>query len=192
MANVTQATLLTRLKTMLRDPSDKTFTLAEKNEALKQAIDDDPFVFTIERDDSTTIVAGTNNYDLASNFQELTQLLVDIRSDGFPIPMSPSGYRVINGSIWIERDHRNLPDGKKLIQVGKHKLHTTDSIPDYLAGYIIHTAAAYLLELLLSDKTGRFLKNDTSMAEIMAAINNHRGVAARYQRTLPNHNTVVL
>ena len=177
MASVTQSALLGRLRTILRDPNDKTFTLVEKQEALKQSIDDDPFVFTIERDDSTVIVSGTTSYDLVSGYQELFQLMVDKFNDGFPIPISPAGYRVINGTIWIERNHRNLPDGKKLIQVGKKKLTAGNPIPDYLAGYILHTAAAYLLELLISDKTGRFLKNDTSMAEIMGAINNHRGVA---------------
>lgn len=191
MADVTTATLLSRLRTLLRDSGDTTYSLVEKNEALRQAIEDDPFVFRIARDEDTTIATGVNSYELADGFEDLLQLLIDVGDDGFPIPLNPAGYEVIDGTIWLRRNNRHLPDGKALVQIGKKKLKFGDNLPPYLVGYVLHTAAAYLLELLVSDKTGRFLKNDTSMSEIMGAISNHRQVAARYQRTLPNRNSVV-
>lgn len=191
MANITTDQLKERFDRMMRDTQNKTYQPDEKVEALMQAIDDDPQVFVILRDDETEVEDGTNVYDLAENCQELLELAVDIRGDGYPITLDRTSYEVINGQIWFRRDRR-IPKGTKLVQIAKQKLYYGNSIPDYLVGYVLHNAAAYLLELLIHDKTGRFLKNDTSLAEITAAIQNHRQVAARYQRTLPNRNQTVL
>lgn len=189
MALASKNQLKTRLAVMLRDASNKVYTDAEKEEALKEAIDDDAFVYVVERDNLTTTVNAQVQYDLPDGWDEVMEIRLDVDDKGWGALLDPMYYDVINRVVYFTT---NLPNPHKLIFIGKRKLYTNDTFPEYLHSYILHMAAANCMEYLLSDKTGRFLKNDTSFAEITGAIGGHRSAAMRAQRTLPNRNALVL
>lgn len=190
MAEQSKNQLKVRLNKMLRDVPNRVYTDAEKEDALRQAIDDDPFVYVVERDaTSLTTVDDQVTYDLPDGWDETMEVRLDADDKGRGVWLDPSYYDIVNRQIHF---NINLPSPHKLILIGKKKLYTTDNVPEYLVGYILHMAAANCMEYLLSDKTGRFLKNDTTFAEITGAIGGHRSAAMRYLRTMPNRNASLM
>lgn len=195
MADATLSQLKTRFNTRLRDTANTTFTSAEKDEMLAEAFND-PFVQVVTRDTTTIIVSQQTVYTIPAGITSILQLRIDTLGDGYGDPLDPASYDevVIDGapSIIFERAYKTLPAGKKLIFIGRQKLTTTDSIPDLLQDYILHLAMVTALTTLTTSFTTRFLKNDATMSDLLAAIGFHQREAARLRSTIQSQHLQVL
>lgn len=189
MASITKSQLLTKLNTRLRDGGNTTWSAAEKNEILSQAIND-PYVYIVDRDDTTTTTANTATYP--SPFQEIYDMYIDINDDTFPMHIPRSNYDIVNGNIYMDRSMRSLATGHSLIIYGKKKLTDSDLYPDIVQDYILEMAMVGAFEMLKTSLTSRFVKNDITMAEVIQSINTHRQEAARLRQGIINQRLVTL
>lgn len=191
MADLTASGLLTRLNTKLRDSTDRTFTSSEKQEFIAAAIDDD-YVFKIVRDDTQVTVANQASYSMADlGISEVLAVFIDVLDNGYPELVSRDGYDVIDGVLYFEPSHRAIPAGKTLIIVGKQKLTTSDTIPEFLQNYVLELALVQSYEELAHTYTTRFLKNDVTLGEILGAIRSMQAKIGDMRRTLANRREVV-
>jgi hypothetical protein len=173
-----------RLNIWLKDSDDFTFTPAEKQESLNTAIDD-PHVYINTRDTSLTVIVSTPSYPLPSGWTGLHNVAVDFYGDGTDINLDRSSWKLVDGNIYFRRDKvLNLPVGKSLILYGKKKLSSFDIIPNFLQEYVLNMAASNTLSLLRAAKTNRFIRNETTMGEMLQAGAQYQGRAQMLKRSL--------
>lgn len=189
--SATLTNLTTRFNTRLRDATNATWTSAEKADILTTAIND-PYVYIVDIDTSLETLATTRSYPMPSNFEAIYSLGVDVAGDGFPMLIDVSAYDVINGNIYISEYYKAMPVGKPIHILGKHKLTTTSTFPDFLVDYILEYAMVEAFEMLKTSLTSRFLKNDMTMNEIVTSINTHRAEMMRLQKRIANQQLVRL
>jgi hypothetical protein len=185
----TYSEMLDRLNTMLSDASDRVYSSSEKGEFLKSAYND-PLVFQIVRD--TSLTTGTNDpdYTLPSTINEVLDVLVDVGGQGFPQRIDRSAWEVIGNTLYLDYTQQYIPSGKTIVLIGKQKLTTSDNLPNFLQEYVLHLASIYALEFLKNKFAGRFLKNDVSMTELIAALNTHRQRVQELRKSLANRRSV--
>lgn len=188
MAALSLAQMLTRLNTKLSDSTDKTFTSSEKTEFLTSAYNDAE-VFIIDRDTSLTTVSGQRNYNVPTGFSEITDIFIDIDTDGVGYPVARDTYDVINGVIYFQ-NVRTLPSDKTLIIFGKNKLDTSDNLPDLLQDYVLTLAQIEAYEFMKNKYSTRFLKNDVSMGELVTSLGQLEQKAASLRKNLNNRREI--
>jgi hypothetical protein len=95
-------------------------------------------------------------------------------------------YKIINGTIYFVDDvTRWLDDTYTLYIKGRYKLATTDSLTtDNLVNYVISLAAYLLLKRLSYKMTLLFLKNDTTMGDIINARRDMQADMLMYKQAL--------
>lgn len=179
----------TRLDTMLSDANDRTYTSSEKEEFLDSAYND-PLVFQIVRDTSLTTGSQDPDYTLPATVDEVIEVAIDTQGSGYPEKMDRSAWEVIGGVLYFDWTQQYVPSGKTIVLIGKQKLTTDDSLPEFLQEYVLHLASIYALEFLKNKFAGRFLKNDVSMTELIAALNTHRQRVAELRKSLSNRRQV--
>lgn len=177
--------MLDRLDTMLSDANDRTYTSSEKEEFLNSAYND-PSVFDIVRDATITTTANDPSYTVPATMDEVLDVMIDIVGDGYPQRVSRNSYQIISGTLYFDYTQKALLGDKTLVLIGKKKITTSDDLPSFLQEYVLHVASIYALEFLKNKFAGRFLKNDVSMTELIAAINTHRQRAAELKKNLAN------
>lgn len=178
--------LLARMNTQLRDPADNAFSEAEKLEALTQAVEDD-YVYVITEDSTLTTVYHRRQYtQLDSSYTSILDAGIDLEGFGFPKPLPGEAYTFVDGNLNITNRFKELPAGKKLYLTVAKKLTINDEIPDSHVGYVLNLAVANCAQFLVNIKLNRFLKNDTTMAELVQAINAAQSKAQTLRRTLQN------
>jgi hypothetical protein len=93
---------------------------------------------------------------------------------------------IVNGTIQFIDDVTSwLNDTYTLYIKGRYKLTTTDSLTtDNLCNYVISLAAYLLLKRLSYKMTLLFLKNDTSMADIINARRDMQADMLAYKQAL--------
>lgn len=175
--------LLDEFAVMNRNGDNFIYSDNEVEKALKRAINTDPLVFDIDVDDSVITAADTYSYELERNVQFITEVTWDYSGTGRETPF-PYNYKLRKGVLRI--DETSVPTGKQLFVYGKIKLSSSDAIPDWLVEYILHNASANAIDLLIADKTGRFLRNDTTMPELQMARTTHKQEAQRLRPMLMN------
>ncbi len=191
MADLTYTQMKARLNVGLRDTDNFGFTDAEKDEALQQAYDD-PYVFKISIDSSITAVPGQYVYPLTT-FEWIIDIGYDGYGTGSPVHMPRSYWSYVDGTIYFSRDALDiLSRGKILFVKGKRKFTIADLIPSYLTAYILLLARSVGLDLLMADKTQRFLRNDTTLSELQNAQTAAMQKAERLRKRLPNRASVRL
>lgn len=190
MAALSFSQMKTRGKVKLRDTTNVTLTDSEHTENLKSALYD-PYVYIIDRDDNTTTVANQANYDVPDGMTEVTDIMIDLYDNGYPVRVERQGYDVINGVIYFDLRHQSIPDGKTMIIIGKAKLDENSLIPDFLQEYVFQLYMIETFEMIKTSLTTRFVKNDITMSEIIASINTHKSRAAELRSQLSNHRNVI-
>lgn len=190
MATVTPATILSRFNTRMRDSEDTTFTSGEKDEFYAAALDD-PYCTKLTRDTSLTIVANQPTYTIPTGFVgNLTDVGYNVNDYGYTRYLDREAFDCIDGTLIFSYGYSSLPAGKTLYLVGEKQLATSDSAPDYLVPYIIELMTIEAFEFLKSNLTTRFLRNDITMSEIIAAISTHERRAEKLRATLANRRSV--
>lgn len=179
-----------KLNTRLGDATDRTYQSSEKTEFLNSAINDE-YVFDIVRDDSITTVADQASYDISgTGVTDVIDVSIDIRGDGYPEPMARSAYDVVGDTLYFDGVYKGLPADKTLIILGRGKLTTTDTIPEFLQEYVLTLAHIEALMELATTYTTRFLKNDVTLSEIIAQKRELEAKANRLRVTLRNRHSV--
>lgn len=164
---------LDALNTTLEDTDDVTFTPERKARALQKAWNDSYVVDTVT-DNSLTFATGTRNYVKPGGFSVVSEIGIspsnNLASDF--VTWIDTNLWEIQGSNIVFKNNANsiIPSGYTLYIKGRKKLDwNTDTLDDTdLQEYVVALAAVNTLSALGYSKANLFLKNDTSMSEIIA------------------------
>lgn len=167
------ADTLEQLNITLNDTDNVTFTPEQKARALQKAWNDS-YVVEDVYDDSLSFTAGTNSYPLPSGFGAVADVGISpsnsLTSDF--VSSIGEGLWETQGSNLVFRNNANsvLSSGYTLYLKGRKKLDwNTDTITTpNLQEYVIALAGVNTLTLLAYQKVNLFLKNDTTLGELVA------------------------
>lgn len=182
---LTFAAAQTQLATLTSQTSNFTFNSDELTLALQQAWND-TYVVNQVWDSTTSFVVGTWQYAIPATITVPRDLYYTRTSTSFPERISPELYEIVNGKIQFTlRTPAWFSDTLTIYIKGSYKLLTTDSlVTRNQVNYVLNLAAEILLNQLLLKKTFVFLTNDTSVAEIAAALRVFQGNVLRYKQAL--------
>jgi hypothetical protein len=172
MAAYTNAQLITKLSTQLRDSSDARWTSSEKTEAVAEALEDPAFSYYAE-DDTLTASTSTQAYTVPTGVETVVDIAIE-DAGGVEARINPSLWEQKYGKI-IFNKYPPLA-GTMNITAIKHYI-TTDSIPYEMANLALAIAGKICYEMLEAKFVSHFLTNDVSLAEIQMGI-------ARYDRKI--------
>lgn len=162
---------LTTLDTILGDSADVTFTNAEKTRALTRAWNDQ-YVTIVVWDTSLTYTTGTYQYTIPiATMSTVKDIYLSPTGASKPMPEPIDGglWEVVAGKIQFNAQaDRTIPTGYTLYLKGNYKLTTDDTLDDVgLQEYVLALAGVNTLTLLGFKKANLFVKNDTTMAELI-------------------------
>lgn len=188
MATVDKTELLRRLNVELRDATNITFTVEEKEEMLRKAVSDRLVYSVVEI--TQTIASSQRLYPISDTYTQVLAVGYDSAADGFPVDLPGDAYDFLNNNLVINRRYMGLVAGRTLhIEVAK-KWSITDNIPDYLADYIVAKAVTYSAQFLTNQRINLFLKNKTTVGELMARINEAKQTVRELKGSLRNQRLV--
>lgn len=163
---------LDELNIILGDTGNVTFTPEEKQRALTKAWKD-PYVVKTDWDASLTFDTSTYQYTMPSSLTTVKDIYLSASnsSSDFPEKISSDLWEVVDGNIQFKPGANSvIPDGNTLYLKGNYKLDPdTDTLPTPgLEEYVLALAGSNTIDLLKYKKANLFLKNDTSMSELIA------------------------
>jgi hypothetical protein len=184
------STSLTTLDTILGDAANTTFSVAEKTRAMTRAWNDS---FVVKRlvDSSLSYTQGAYRYAIPAALTTIHDILISPTGSAqpFPEPISNDLYEVVNGYIeFAQRADYVIPNGYTLYLRGNYKFTTTDSLPKVnLQEYVLALAGVNTLTLLTHKKANLFIKNDTSMGELIGLRRELMNDVKELRNRLPKH-----
>lgn len=175
----------TELSTLTTQTGNFTFDSDELTQALTEAWNDN-YVVNQVWDSSISFQTGTWQYALPSTVTVVRDLYYQRSTDDYPERLSPELYEIVNGNIqFLEYTQNWLDDTYTIYIKGAYKLTTSDSLSTYAqVNYVINLAAELLLNRLLLKKTFVFLTNDTTVAEIVAALKIYSAQVLTYKQAI--------
>lgn len=152
----------------LNDSANFTFTSDQKADALTRAFNDSYAVLPVW-DNSLTFSISVYQYTLPATITTVSDVYLERDVSQFPEAISRELWEVINGKLQFNNiAHWTVPDTYPLWLKGYYKVKTTDTINDVnLQQYILALAGWNLLKTLTFTKLGSFLRNDTTVAELL-------------------------
>lgn len=177
----------TTLNLRLGDTDHFTFTVEEKEEALNEAFNDD-YVTTPIWDTSLTFSLGTYQYTKPSTVDVIQDVYIKLDNDqDEPQAITSDLWEVVGDNLQFKGGTAKvIPDGWTLYLKGKTKLTVSDTVSSKdLQEYILSLAQRHCLRMLGTKKALRFLKNDTSMSEVIAWKRELDQDVANYRRRQP-------
>lgn len=157
------------LNIRIGDTADVTFTPEEKASALHKAWNDSFVVKTVW--DSTTVwAASTWSYPVPSTMDSVKDIYRAYSSSDSPLPISSDLYEIVDGNIRFRQNAERIFNAGDTVYIkGNKKLdYATDSLTTTnLQEYVLASAGFNTLSLLGYKKANLFLKNDTSMSELV-------------------------
>ncbi len=170
--SMTFAQSLTQLNLLISNTTGFTFTTDETNQILTDAWNDDYAVNPLVWDESLTFDGHTPNftYALPATLSTVSEIYVTRSTNDFPVAIDRKLFRLVGSNIkFFDGALQVIPDGYTLRIKGRYKVTISDTITDNtLMQYIVALAAYNALRYLLFKKSMQFLKNDISVAEIVA------------------------
>lgn len=168
---MTFANSLTQLNILLSNVSGFAFNSDETNQILTDAWNDKYAVNPIVWDESLTFSISNFTYAIPATLTTVSDIYVTRSSTDFPTVVDRKLWRVVGSNIkFMDGALQAIPDGYTLRLKGRYKVTTSDTITDTgLQQYIVALAGYNALRYLLFKRTMQFLKNDTSVAEIVAS-----------------------
>lgn len=175
-----------KLNIRLGDTDNFTFTPEEKQDALTEAFNDS-HVLTPVWDSSLTYDVGTYQYALPSGVSVVQD--VYIKNDNNldePGKIDSNLWEIVDGNLHFKPGSTVIPDGWTIYLKGYTKYDSDDTIAETgVWEYILNLAQLKLMRMLGVKKSLRFLKNDTSMAEVVAIKRELENEVNEYRRRLP-------
>ena len=162
------AAFTTALNTTLGDSGDVTFTSGEKTRALDKAFNDD-YVNETNWDASIPFVASTYRYALPASIDVVQDVYYRPSTSDFPSPISSDCWEIIDSQLSLTPlAKRYFVAGDTIFLRGKNKITKSDTVTSVgLQEYIIALAGYNTLTLLAYKKVNLFLKNDTTIGELV-------------------------
>lgn len=163
---------LTELDTILGDASNTTFSVTEKTRAMTKAFND-PYVVTTVWDDSSLVYTqGVYQYALPETLTTLQDIYISPNGSTQPTPepISSDLWELVAGNIQFnQRADYTIPSGYQLYLKGHYKLDPTSDTLDTvnIQEYVLSLAGFNTLTLLAHKKANLFIKNDTTMSELI-------------------------
>lgn len=167
---MTFASSLTQLNILLSNTTGFTFSSDETNQLLTDSWNDKYAVNPIVWDESLTFSVSNFTYAIPATLTTVSEIYVTRTSTEFPTPIDRKLWRVVGSNIkFMDGALQVIPDGYTLRLKGRYKITVSDTITDTgLQQYLVALAGYNALRYLLLKKTMQFIKNDTSVAEIVA------------------------
>lgn len=164
-------TTLEKLNITLGDTENVTFTPEEKQRALTRAWNDS-YVVKVVWDSTLTFDSSVYQYAIPTSMDTVKGIYISASnsSSDNPDPINAGLWSVIDGNIHFNAlAGRTIPTGYTLYIKGGKKLDPdTDTLDTAgLQEYVIALAGYNTLMLLGYKKANLFLKNDTSMGELI-------------------------
>lgn len=159
---------LVELNTLLGDGDNFTFTVDQKTQALKSAWNDSDVVTPVW-DGSLVFSVSQYQYPIPGIVTAVKDIYLERYIGAFPEPIGTELWEVVGSNIqFLHNAHLVIPDSYQLWIKGAYKLTTDDSLPSVaLQNYVISKAAYLALRQLSYQKVLRFLRNDTTMGDIV-------------------------
>lgn len=178
--------LKTKLNIRVQDTDNFTFTSEEKDEALTEAFNDDHTVTEIW-DSSLTYDTGTYQYALPSGVDRVQDVYIKRdNSQDEPEKIASDLWEVVDGNLQFKPGSTVIPDGYTLYLKGYTKYTVDDTIAETnVQEFVLNLAALNLFSTLGIKKSFRFLKNDTTVAEIVTMKREFERKVDSYKRRLP-------
>jgi hypothetical protein len=177
---------LTQLKLLTSQGNNFAFTDDELTQALTEAWNDTNVGRKVT-DSSVSFVMGTFTYSKPATLDTISAIWVQYATGEPKRKLDRHLYTFpTDGTFeFIDDSRRWLQDNLTLYLVGRHKLTTDDSLDTTaLVNYVLNWAAFLLLNRLALKYAFSFLKNDTSMSDILNARNAFQSNALMYKQAL--------
>lgn len=180
--------LLASLNIELGDTDNFTFTPEEKTRALTEAFNDS-YAVKIIWDSTLTFTSTTFQYPIPSSLTTVKDIYISISNSTADEPQKISAnlWEVVGSNIQFRNGaNKVITSGYTLYLKGNYKYTTLDTVTETsVQEYILTVAQFRCLKVLGTKKLNRFLKNDTTVAEIVTWKNDLRGDMMEYRRNLP-------
>ena len=179
---------LDELNITLGDSEDVTFTPEEKNRALQKAWNDSYVVKDIW-DSSLTFTDGTFQYAIPTGVKKVKDIYIKPdNSQDEPEKIDSTLWEVVGSNIHFKNNASGLiPTGWTLYIKGAQKLdYASDTIDSTsMQEYVIALGGYNTLTLLGYKKANLFLKNDTTMAELISLRREFKQEVLEFRAKLP-------
>lgn len=179
---MTYAEAQSELNITLDDNDNFTFTPEQKQRALTKAWND-PYNVSIVTDSSQTYDQSVYAYTKPTTIDYVKGLYYTTTSEPYPVRLDAGLYEVVASAINITPEGRYvIPHGATIIVRGSKQLTTSNDLANDRVEYILAVAQYNLFNSLLARKINKFLKNDTTANELMAAKESLRKDIAEWRR----------
>ncbi len=181
------ADFLAELNIRIGDSDNFTFTPEEKTSALTEAFNDD-YVITDKWSTSLIFAQGTYQYALPSGVDVILDIgIKPDNSSGEPESISSNLWEVWDGVLQFKNSASNIiPSGYTLYLKSKTKYGSADIVTEVnVQEYLLNLAQLRLYKIMLAKKSMRFLKNDTTVGEIVTVKRDLEQDVAKYRQRLP-------
>jgi hypothetical protein len=156
----------------LDDTGDTTFSPERKARSMQKAWKD-AYVVKKVWDETLTFTEGVFSYVIPTSLTTVTDISLSPSNSSSDAPtyISQDLWEVVDGNIRFKnRANSIIPTGYTLYLQGNYKYdYTADTLPtDALQEYVIALGAYNTLTMLTYSKVNLFLKNDTTLSELIA------------------------
>lgn len=180
------ASALETLNIRLGDTDNFTFTPEEKTEALTEAFNDS-YAVSDGWDTSLTFSNGTYQYSLPVGVTAIQDIYIKAdNSLDYPEKIDSSLWEVVGSHIQFKPGADVVPQGYTLYLKKNDKYTVADTVTETgVQEYILKLAQYNCLATLGNKRALRFLKNDTSMAELITLKRDIQQDVQNYRRRMP-------
>jgi len=159
--------LKAKLNIRLGDNDNFAFTSEEKDAILTEAIEDE-YVVSSVWNETLTFTQGTWQYAIPSGVTTIKDIYVKYGTNEDPEPIALP-WDVVGGNIQFKGGSRIIPDASTLYIRGNYKYTISDTIAETrLQQYVLNLAQVNAMDEIGIKKILKFVKNDTSVSEIIA------------------------
>lgn len=169
---MTYEELLDQLNITIGDSEDTTFTPEEKERALTKAFNDSYVVKTVW-DSTTTYSSGTYQYAKPTGMTTVKDIYISASNNTAtdkPQKIDKAAWEIVDDNIQFNNYADSvITSGSTLYIKGNYKYTVSDTISDVnTQEYLTALAGFNTLTALTFKKANLFLKNDTTLSELIA------------------------
>ena len=163
-----QTDFVNALNRLLNDSNNFALSSDQKTQIVQEAMNDN-YAVTPVWDNTLTFSISSYQYALPSDITVVSDVYLERDVSQFPEAIGRDLWEVVNGNLQFNNiAHWTIPDTYPLWLKGFYKVKSTDTINDVnLQNYIVALSGWIALRDLMYTKIGSFLKNDTTIAELI-------------------------
>lgn len=188
-----QQDFINALNRLLNDSNNFALTSDQKTQIVQQAMADN-YAVTPVWDNTITFSISQYQYAMPSDITVVSDIYLERDTSQFPEPIGRDLWEVIAGNIQFNNiAHWTIPDTYPLWLNGFYKIKNTDTVTDVnLQNYIVSLSGWIALRDLMYTKIGSFLRNDTTIAELINTRREAMADVMEFRRQLSGRNFVAL